>query len=482
MNYIHLSEIKVDQERLRKDMGDLDSLISSIRDNASSLVDTKGLMHPIVLDADNNLIAGGRRLAAFTTLSKSDKVFEEIPYTRVESLSPAKRRMLEVEENIRRHPMSWQENIVGIADFHRLSQLESFREGDKWSQSATAEIFNLSQAAISNTLELARVLKREPDSPIAKADNVTQAIQLLAKRKLDEASQEQLRRIELRRQSASTNLVLAKAEVPIEVIDASRIHLPNQKPVTNLLTNDQIASFYFHGSCLELIPEIAKTQVINHIICDPPFGIDMDNLSAAEGKIDRVSDTHQVKDNIQLIEAFLDVGYRHIAEDGFLCMWYDLDHHEKIRDWAVKIGWRVTRWPLVWCKSSNCSNNQAQYNVTKATEVCYFLRRSEKSIIKQKQSKNWIIADAVRDPTHPFVKPPEVWNYLIDTVSVEGNTILDGFAGQGSSLVQFFKRNRVPIGCEIDQTHIANGINYIQARLGKKDEIDVSGLLSEMPL
>lgn len=480
MNYILLTDIVIDETRIRKDMGDIDGLAASILEHSADLVETKGLLHPVVINKDNVLIAGGRRLEAFKTLSKTNKVFESIPYTRVETLSPAKRRMLEIDENRQRHPMSWQEDILGICDYHRLATKEALKDGLKHSQSMTGDMLGIVQAAVSTALKIGKILVDEPEGPVAKAENVLKAMQLIAHRELDIAAKEQLRRIELRRNEAAKNIKIATASVSVEVIDASKIQLPQQRVVDSVLTNEQIASFYYKGSCLTLLPEIAKSQRINHIICDPPFGIDMDNIDSL--KSDRVASEHTVTGNVSLLKDFLQVAFDVIAEDGFLCMWYDLDHHEKIKDWAEKVGWRVCRWPLVWCKTSNCQNNQATYNITKATEVCYFFRRSEKSFIKTKQGKNWITCDAIRDPNHPFVKPAEVWNYLIDTVSNEGETLVDPFAGSGSSLVQFFKRNRVPVGVEMVETHIAHGINFIQSRLGKKDAPTANELLSELPI
>jgi DNA modification methylase len=488
MNYLPLTSIVIDLERLRKDMGDIETFAHSIRAARRDLVETKGLLHPIVLDADNKLIGGGRRMTAFQWLHNEfpTEGWDSIPFLRVEQLAPSVRRKLELEENIRRKTMSWQEEIVGIYDYHRQCVREGIKDGVNWTQTATGEVLGVDQTSVSNALKLAKHIIKDPNGAVAKAENAFGAMQLLSKAALDEAAREQLRRIQVRQAEAGKNVELAKATVGVTVLDVAKISLPTplspvEKPV---LTHEQIASFYYHGNALDLIPQIAKSTVINHIITDPPYGIDMANIdTGATGKIDRVAATHEVEPNLQLLEAFLDVAFRHIADDGFLCLWYDLDHHEKLQAWATKIGWRVCRWPLVWCKSSPCVNNAASYNITKATEVCMFLRRSEKSLIKQKLAKNWFVADAVRDASHPFVKPSECWTIPLNSVSTEGQTILDPFAGQGSSLVSIFRNKRNPIGVEVDQTHIANGLNYIQTRLGKPSESEViNGLLSDCPL
>jgi ParB-like chromosome segregation protein Spo0J len=69
-----ISEIKKGV-RHRKAMGDISSLMASI--------ETIGLLHPVVINKDNELIAGARRLMAFKLLRR-----EEIPVTVVDIDSP----------------------------------------------------------------------------------------------------------------------------------------------------------------------------------------------------------------------------------------------------------------------------------------------------------------------------------------------------------------------------------------------------------
>ncbi len=81
---IKISGVKVG-ERLRKDVGDLEPLINSIK--------TVGLLHPIVVTPDGTLIAGYRRLEAFKQMG-----MEEIPAT-----------VLDVEDILR---AEYDENVV----------------------------------------------------------------------------------------------------------------------------------------------------------------------------------------------------------------------------------------------------------------------------------------------------------------------------------------------------------------------------------
>lgn len=73
-------------ERHRKDLGDLTSLMKSM--------ETVGLLHPIVLDKDKNLIIGERRLEAARMLS-----WDDVPYRIADSFDEELKLMAERDEN-----------------------------------------------------------------------------------------------------------------------------------------------------------------------------------------------------------------------------------------------------------------------------------------------------------------------------------------------------------------------------------------------
>lgn len=475
--YIPLSQIKV-EGRLREDLGDIEALAVSIRDN--------GQLQPIVVERigeEYHLRAGGRRYAALTALStnivKNDKpdFYLEAPVTVFNEMPAHQRTKIELEENLRRKDMTWLEKVIGIVKYHRAARQSSLQEGEQWTQEMTGDLLGLDQASVSIAFTVYEHI-RNKNQKVLEAESLTDAIKVIAADNLDAAQAERLRRIKLAREQTATP-VSVDAKAPTEqslhsVRPSILVSASNQKPQTVedkvQASLSDISAFYHEGDSIDVLPKIAASRPIHHIICDPPYGIAMSNLLGSS--IERIEETHHVQDNLSLLPKFLRVAFDSIQEDGFLCMWYDLDHHEKIAQWAGDIGWRVQRWPVVWCKTSPCSNQAAQCNVTKSTEVCYMFRRSEKSILKKKQSTNYILAGTAASATHPFTKPYEVWKYLIEAVSMEGQTIVDPFAGEGSSLAAAFKLKRTPIGIEIDQKHIASGLGYIQSQLNQKNILD----------
>lgn len=452
------------EDRIREDLGDMDEFIDSIYEN--------GLLQPIVLEDDNSLIAGGRRFTAFKTLSKFDRVrspeFHYIPFTRFGTLSPSKRRMLELEENLRRKSFTWQENVLGIADYHGLATMEANLDGEKWTQNATGQFFNINQSDVSVALMLAKHLKKK-ESPLWKLDSAFEAVKFLAQQELDRANLESKRRIEQRRaqitavNTAAGTQTSATGTILMPVTPMGTTKAEGER---DIITRDAISKMYFHGDFEEVIRLVSKSERIHHFITDPPYGINTDQM--VQESIERIADTHKVEPNKKLIKRFLRVSFDVIQPDGFVCMWYDMDWHETIASWAEEIGWKVCRWPFVWCKTSSCQNNAAQYNITKATEVCYFFRRSEQSILKKKRHVNYLEASGVNSKSHPFIKPAAVWNWLIETVSTENQTIFDPFAGEGSCLQEAYKMNRIPFGAEIDEKHIAQGIETLHEELNRR--------------
>ena len=105
---IKVSDIKV-KKRIRKDMGDLRALKESMH--------TYGLMNPITVNANHELIAGGRRLAAAKELG-----WETINATVLTNVNEIKELEMELEENNQRKEFSQDEILDG---YERLRKLQN---------------------------------------------------------------------------------------------------------------------------------------------------------------------------------------------------------------------------------------------------------------------------------------------------------------------------------------------------------------------
>lgn len=111
-------------ERDRSEMGNLDELAESIT--------AVGLLHPIVVTADLDLVAGGRRLSAVKQLG-----WTEVPVTVVDLTSAADVLRAELEENTCRKPLSPLE--ASYARERRAKVLAPQIQGNKGGRPAKVE-------------------------------------------------------------------------------------------------------------------------------------------------------------------------------------------------------------------------------------------------------------------------------------------------------------------------------------------------------
>lgn len=95
------------RKRVRKDLGDLTPLVSSLR--------KYGQLSPILIDTDHELIAGFRRLEAAKRLG-----WRSVEVIIVDTVSDVQKLEIELEENIQRRNLTPDEISDGINTIHKL--------------------------------------------------------------------------------------------------------------------------------------------------------------------------------------------------------------------------------------------------------------------------------------------------------------------------------------------------------------------------
>lgn len=145
-------------ERQRRELK-VDDLVDSIKRH--------GVLHPIIVTKDFVLIAGGRRLEACRKLGR------KVPYRFYEALGPVEQAIVELEENVKRSNISWQERVLATAKIHKLY----LSIDPTWKQEKTAEKLGVMQPLISKQLLVSEAM----DNPrVAEADSLGQAYNIVA--------------------------------------------------------------------------------------------------------------------------------------------------------------------------------------------------------------------------------------------------------------------------------------------------------------
>jgi len=462
-----------------------------------------GQIQPLLVRyADSHLIAGGHRIEAMSRLgwTECDVMFRE-------DVSDEFLHELEIEENIRRKDMTWQERVLAIATIHRKRQRNAALAGTKWGQRETGELLNVSLGNINYVLQTADKL-RDPSSPYHNLSNLTEAIRLMAQDAQDAAAAHLALITSVpgagvaNINNPNVNLSVPKGnsnnkfQLPIAVdIVGGSVGGGGQTNAPSDLTSDllgdlddlsgavqplndtestiipptviEISKLFFNLPCETFLPQIPSGSIA-HIVTDPPYAIDMANLDQGSKEfsqdMSRLEDTHHVKDNLTLLEWFIPEAFRILAPSGILAFWYDVEHHNTLRQWALSAGFRVQEWPLVWIKTHPCMNRFASKNFTKATEFAMVCYKGNATLVSP-QSTNYVSADSricQAKYDNKFAKPDEVWRFILNAIAIRGQQVLDPFGGEFSMALTAINMGLRPICCEKEAHHFNKGLQNVK--------------------
>jgi len=183
MQFVKISEIQVEPSRFRKTIEEepLQELMDSISEH--------GLLHPLVVRREGmKLVSGERRLRAIDRLYSQGKAIRfgdtEVPPgcapVLVVDRSELQVRALELEENLRRVDLPWQEKVAAIAAIHEMKRAES----EDWALKDTAELLSEKCGAKTSvsTVRQAVILNRYLSVPeIARAPSQREALKRLCR-------------------------------------------------------------------------------------------------------------------------------------------------------------------------------------------------------------------------------------------------------------------------------------------------------------
>lgn len=464
-----------DSDRIREDYSHVAELAESIRDAGTMLGKPYHLIQPIVVTLDFKVVDGGSRLRACRDVLK----LSEVDVVFMETLAEDQLRVLEMEANIKRKDFSWKEKILGVVRVHEYRARAGALSGDRWTQRQTGELLRMSLGKVNNCIVLANCIRLN-DKEVCAAENASEAVKLLFQRKEREAnkllaastvtgspqgSASSLLNDYLRPAAPAITGTSAQPTsgglnpIGTPVVDEDPLFdspVGDVSPIRDVITIP-LSSFLLQGDCIERLKGFPP-ESIDHCLTDIPYGIDMENL-AQDGSsilgIDSVSKEHTIDGNLSLMEAMFPAIYRVLKPSSFFVFFYDLDHHEKLQSWATKVGFRVQPWPLVWYKTHQCINQSAQHNFTKNFEVAMVCRKGLSTLVTPSPSSVWMGSseDTKVLLGHPFVKPYKLWSWVLGHIALRGQTILDPFAGVGSSTVAAIQEGYKPVAIELNEDH-----------------------------
>lgn len=393
MTDLPISDIKVGV-RYRTSYNGISELAASIK--------THGLIQPLVLDRQNNLIAGGRRYRA---CQEAGLTTVKVVYR--DEADELTRRELELEENLHREDLTWVEVANCTAEIDRLKREKygdgavAFQSTDGsvgWDVYDTATALNSSQPTVSRNLAAARVLELFPEL----ADEPDRASAL-----------------------AKFDKFLERAERELAVRDGG-------------LKDDNI----YHGDFRTLHTKIPDESV-DLILFDPPYGTSLDKLNQGVEHTDTHFDD-SVKSAILLLKDVLPIFQRVLKPDGHIYCFCGLKVvdigiarqplYAVFADLFAKNGFAPDYIPLVWTKSTS-GLVEFDYRYGFSWEPILFVSNREMRRLTYKRSNVFQFASVHHtEKVNLAQKPVELYKELITESTAFGEVVLDPMAGSGSSV------------------------------------------------
>jgi len=192
-----------------------------------------------------------------------------------------------------------------------------------------------------------------------------------------------------------------------------------------------------HGDCLTIMPDLA-TGSVDFVLTDPPY---LARYQSRDGR--RVPNDDN---DAWLKPAFAEI-YRILARDRFAVSFYGWPHADQFLTAWRAAGFRVAG-HFVFPKPYASSTGVLRYQ----HECAYLLAKGHPQALAQP------IGDVIAwrytgNRLHPTQKPLSVLLPLIETFSAPGETVLDPFAGSGSTLAAAKELGRAYLGIELDATY-----------------------------
>lgn len=399
----------------------------------------RGVLQPIIIDREMVLVAGERRLTASIRVGKTD-----IPARFIDELSEDERKIVELEENIKRQALDWRDEVRAVGNIHELYT----KINPDWSVAKTGEEIGLTSNSIFRTL---RVFRDLASPKLVECTSMSMAYNLLE------------RADERKMTNVLDNIVMAGATVfaPVPPTAAHAGPAPTPKPT--------LPKFTFPESIIQAdFLEWVKTYEgprFNFIHCDFPYGIDVfAGPQSGRGSATIYDDSEKVYWN--LIHALCTNLDKIMTPSGHLMFWLSADYHivtNTINAFAQSApSLKFHPKPLIWFKSDNMGIlADAKRAPRHVYETCLIATREDKLLVKA-------TSDAYHCPTdkahHPSTKPEPMLRYFMGMFVDEGTTMFDPTCGGGSALRAAESLGaKMVIGLERDPEHFANATSALRS-------------------
>jgi site-specific DNA-methyltransferase (adenine-specific) len=384
---------------------------------------SKGLMHCPLLSAKEDgslhLVAGERRLTAMRELHEDGHTFlhdaqevpkGHIPYSLVGDLNLADLAEAELEENLLRADLTFMEQAEARVLIHNLRTQQ-----------------NPTQTIADTARELST---RSGKTEVAERDHLTRAIEVV-------------------KHAASPRVKAAKS-----LREAHRIILDDQAAsfratlvqLGAVKTDHQVIL----GDCIKILPTLS-TGSFDTILCDPPYGINADEMKKTA--------KHHYDDSpenaMAVCKHILQQGFRLLKPRGNLFLFCDIDFFLELREYAKQQAFTPFRTPLIWQKGIEGQTPWGKLGFTRTYEICAYFTKGEKGLKGGGPDIKEFKRPPRGDRAHAAEKPVGLLSHLLSISGDIGDCVLDPCCGSGPIFEAATTAKMKATGIEIDPSYHA---------------------------
>lgn len=442
MKLIPVASVKVAPNRQRKNFDA--AQLHEFSDNIAA----RGLLHPIILrevEGQLVLVAGERRLRAVTDLAELGGQIKhdgqavplgEIPYTLFTDLDPLAAEEAELDENIHRADLTWQERAAAHARLRALREAQALATGTP-SPSVAAIALEVRGSAEGSNQEATRrelIVARHLDNPEVKAaKSVDEAFKILK-----------------RSEAAEKSRALGES-------------------VGRTFTADLHQAI--HGNSLEWL-RACPDKSFDCILTDPPYGMGADEFGDSGGLAQGPHGYEDSRDNAEiLLRELVHQGFRIAKPQAHMYVFCDIDVFHWLRAEAASAGWWVFRTPLLWLKRTGSRAPWPENGPQRKYETLLYAVKGKRTTLKMAGD----VLDYPADTNlgHAAQKPIALFKDLLARTVLPGNTVLDPFMGTGTIFAAAHELKCRATGIELDQSSYGLAVQRIE-QLRAQGELDLT--------
>ena len=430
LHVVEIHSLRVPENRQRREFRTEE--IVKLADSIS----TNGLIQPVVIrqEGDNIiLVAGERRIKAMMYVWNfgqkvrcGTETFEEgqIPCIYQGEMDPIDAFEMELEENVRRLDLTWQEKATATSQLFNLRNQQAVRSGNSPPSVSdiARELKGDSGGAFDDTRKELIVSRHLADPDVAKAKSADEAFKILN-----------------RKETTQKNADLAELVGLTFTADVHKV---------------------LHGDCLALMPTL-EAESVDVILTDPPYGIDADQYGDSGG---RAGGSHFYDDSFdtwtKIIGVFAHEAFRVAKSQAHCYVFCDIDNFVFLKSYMSVAGWNVFRTPIIWHNPTAMRAPWPEHGPQRKYQLCLYAMKGDRHVIKL--APDLITYQSDENLGHSAQKPVDLYLDLLRRSCRAGDVVLDPFCGSGPIFPAAHQLKCQAVGIELDDSAYGIAVKRIQ--------------------